>query len=172
MSEENKAIRIQTYGSSYGGNTVDILSGFGGDEITVRLPGVPTELKYKVPEALKLDMFDVIHQEFGDKLDAIQLKHGVDVRKKVNAEIVSAIRYNVFDAQELHALEQNFKNEVDEIINHFRTLMQAHLIDYAADKHKTLAKELNHLMGAAHRELDDVLALGEEALKNGHEKSA
>lgn len=163
MSDEHKAIKVNTAGSSYSGK-VDITNSFADDSIIIRLNGVPSELKYTVPPSMQIDIYDSLRDEFEDKLKQIHDKYGAAVYKKASSDIVSKIRWKIYGLKSVLELDEHFKAEVTEIIDHFETLMKAHLIDYAANRYKTLQKAIADMSAQAHKELNDVIDRGEEAI--------
>lgn len=162
---DHKAIKTQYHGSSYDGK-ISINTNFGGDDITLRFSGVPTEMQYKVPETMQIDLYDDLRAEFDDKLKQIHEKHGMEVYKKASSDIVSAIRYKIYGSPELKKLDAELKSEVVEIIEHFETLMKAHLVDYAANRYKVLNAAIDRMSKQAHETLNNVLAHGAEAIPN------
>lgn len=163
---ENQAIRVDRPGGSYQSEPVSVYDRDLGKTVVVRLKSVPTELAYKLPEDLTFDLFDFISDEFSDQLEKIKEKHGADVAKKAHSRTydIRAIAFSNSDITE--DLTAKFQEEINEIISHFETLIKAHLVDYAIDKQKKIKAVALEKAAKMHKVLDDVIALGEEAIPN------
>lgn len=162
MSEEHKSIKARHYGSSYDGK-VSLITGFSGDEITVRFPGIPTEIEYKVPPGLVIDTYERVHDEFSEKLDQVHKAQGNAVYKKASS-MVSGVRYKIYGMQEVKDLDEKFKAEAAEIIEHFESMMKAMVVDYAAERYKVLNKAITELSADVHHHLSNAITHGESAL--------
>lgn len=162
MSEEHKSIKVSHYGSSYDGK-VYIMTGFSGEDITLRFPGIPTELQYKVPPKLVIDSYNRVQTEFGDELKQIFDAHGGKAYEKASS-LTHKVRYDIHAAPEVLALDEKLKEEATEIIEHFESMMRAMLVDYAAERYKTLNSAVDRLSVEVHQHLANVLKHGESAL--------
>lgn len=159
---ENKALRVNHYGHSSSGK-VDVLSSFGASELTIRFPGVVTEIKYTLPETLSVDLYSN-RDMFDDQLAKIKDLHGQKVALDSNKFIVAPIRFSIFESKNLSELEKKFKAEITEILEHFEAIMKAHMIDFATERYKALQSELDARNSHARKMLDQVIERGEEAI--------
>lgn len=163
MSEEHKSIKVSHYGSTSDEGKVYIMTGFSGEDITLRFPGVPTELRYKVPPKLVIDSYNRAQAEFGDELKQIFDTHGGKAYEKASS-LTHKIRYDIHTAPEVLALDKKLKEEATEIIEHFESMMRAMLVDYAAERYKTLNSAVDRLSVEIHQHLANVIKHGESAL--------
>lgn len=166
MSEEHKSLKSRHYGSSYDGKVSLLTSAVGGDQITVRFPGIPTEIEYNVPPGLVLDTYERVHDEFSDKLDQLHKAQGQAVYKK-GSSLVSGLRYKIYGTPEIKELDEKFKAEAGEIIEHFESMMKAMLVDYAAERYKILNTAITNMGAEVHKYLNNAIAHGESALPPG-----
>ncbi len=163
MSEEHKSIKVSHYGSTSSEGKVYIMTGFSGEDITFRFPGIPTELRYKVPPKLVIDSYDRVNTEFNDELKQIYDTHGDKAYEKASS-LAHKIRFDIYAAPEVLALDEKLKEETTEIIEHFESMMRAMLVDYAAERYKTLNSAVDRLSVEVHQHLANVLKHGESAL--------
>jgi hypothetical protein len=159
MSSENKAIKVSTDGSTSSG----LVTLYPSDsQFTMRLPGVPTEIRYELPDGMEFGyelyfkysrmlepQFDQIEKKFG--------KEGFAVYKKYRSSLVKRLYKDSGDIG-----DAEFKEDVSELIEHFTTLLKAKLIEFVATKHEATVAEMEKNMLEVKAELEHIIETGVE----------
>jgi hypothetical protein len=129
MSADHKAFDLRLNNGGYG-EKVDVNTSFSGDEFTLRLGGVLTEVKYKIPPNLTTG-WDLVMQsskEIKTVLEPIFHAHGMKTYEKAQQSFEKRL-YK--DPPTNVDLKKELANELGELIDHFETLVKSHLLEFA-----------------------------------------
>lgn len=165
MSDKS-AFKINTHGYSGDHEKVSLWATNYDNTVTMRFPGLPSEIKYAAPDSMKHDMFQ--SKEFDAEIEKISSLYGKEVAFKAASKIVhqfnAEARYGVFSLPEIEQLDKQLSNEAAEIIDHFINLMKAQLVDYVAARHDFITTRLAELKKETSEKLKEVIAKGESAI--------
>ena len=128
----------------------------GSDHATLRLSNVPNEIRYAYPPELKSGY--MIYRDALDTLDdvfsAYREKHGEEATKILRSEITEKLFQLDKDEKDHHTA---FLADVNEIIDHFETLMISQFVEYMNDFAKAQQKAVTASAKNLKREIQQAI---------------